>query len=71
MLHPFTSLTSRLLSRLAEARALRAEAVRLRAELASYRTDAERAELHAVFARHTAEDLDLLAERAGGRSWAA
>lgn len=71
MSNPFTALTSRVLPHLAEARALRAEAMRLRTELASYRTDSERAELHAIFSRHTAEDLDLLAEKAGGRSWAA
>jgi hypothetical protein len=38
-------------------RAERAERARLRAELASYRTPAERADLEAMFARHTAEEI--------------
>lgn len=38
-------------------RALRAERARLRAELASYRTPAERADLEAMFARHSAEEI--------------
>ena len=38
-------------------RAERAERDRLRAELASYRTPAERAELDAMLARHTPEEI--------------
>ncbi len=49
---------------------MRAEALRLRAELASYRTGPERAELDAILSRHTADELETLAE-AGGRPWAA
>ena len=43
--------------------AARAERARLRAELASYRTPTERADLEAMLARHTAEqvaDLEAL-----------
>ena len=71
MLYPLVLLATRYRSQIAEARAAHTEAVRLRSELASYRTDAERAELHAIFSRHTAEDLDELAEAAGDRAWAA
>ena len=58
-------------SSFAESRRRRAAQARLRAELASYRTPAERAELDAILSRHTAEDLELLASEAGTRSFAA
>jgi hypothetical protein len=38
-------------------RTQRAERNRLRAELASYRTPAERADLEAMLARHTADEV--------------
>ncbi|HEV7657512.1 MAG TPA: hypothetical protein VGP36_22655 [Mycobacteriales bacterium] len=38
-------------------RAQRAERDRLRTELASYRTPAERADLEAMFARHSAAEI--------------
>jgi hypothetical protein len=38
-------------------RAQRAERNRLRAELASYRTPAERADLEAMLARHSADEV--------------
>lgn len=38
-------------------RAQRAERDRLRAELASYRTPAERADLEAMLARHSADEV--------------
>jgi hypothetical protein len=41
----------------------RAERDRLRAELASYRTTAERADLNAIFARHSAEEIADLERR--------
>jgi hypothetical protein len=44
-------------------RAQRAERNRLRAELASYRTPAEQAELEAMLARHTPEEIAELNER--------
>ena len=71
MLYPLALLATRFRSQIAEARTAHAEAVRLRSELASYRTGAERAELHAILSRHTEQELDLLAEKAGDRAWAA
>lgn len=56
---------------LAQSRRRRAAQARLRAELASYRTPAERAELDAILSRHTEDDLELLAREAGTRSFAA
>ena len=41
-------------------RVLRARRDRLRAEIASYRTPAERAELDAMLGRHTAEEVAQL-----------
>jgi hypothetical protein len=38
-------------------RAQRAERARLRAELASYRTPSERADLEAMLARHSADEV--------------
>ena len=51
-------------------RAARQQRARLRAELDSYRTPSERAELDAILSRHSAEDLEQLAA-ATGRAWAA
>ena len=44
-------------------RAERAERNRLRAELASYRTPAERADLEAILERHTPEEISDLRAR--------
>jgi hypothetical protein len=44
-------------TRLRARRAQRAERDRLRAELASYRTPAERADLEAMLARHSADEV--------------
>jgi hypothetical protein len=62
-----TSLTTAIGGRLADRRAsrqarraLRARRDRLRAELASYSTPAERAELEAMFERHTDEEVEQL-----------
>lgn len=65
-----TTLTTRGVASLADARAARAEQKRLRAELDSYRTPAERAELDAIMSRHTADELEVLA-LATGRRYAA
>jgi hypothetical protein len=54
-----------------DARRRRAAQQRLRAELASYRTPSERAELDAILSRHTEQEHDLLAARAGTRAYAA
>ena len=53
---------------LADARAARAEQKRLRDELASFRTPAERTELDEILARSTPEVRELLARQAGLRS---
>ena len=53
---------------LADARAARAEQKRLRDELASFRTPAERAELDEILARSTPEVRELLAQQAGLRT---
>jgi hypothetical protein len=50
-------------ARIRARRAERAERNRLRAELASYRTPAERADLEAMFARHTPEEIADLEAR--------
>ena len=65
-----TTLATRGVASLADARAARAEQKRLCAELDSYRTPAERAELDAILARHTTEQLETLAQ-ATGRPYAA
>lgn len=44
-------------SRFAQRRATRAARARLRAELSTYTTEAERAELDAILARHTDEQV--------------
>ena len=67
---PLTTLATRGAASLANARAARAQQRRLRAELDSYRTPAERAELDAILARHTNDELQLLA-KATGRPYAA
>lgn len=65
-----TTLATRGVGSLSVARAARAEQKRLCAELDSYRTPAERAELDAILARHTTDELDELAQ-ATGRPYAA
>ena len=65
-----TTLTARGVASLAEARAARVAQKRLRAELDSYRTPAERAELDAILSRHTSDELESLAQ-ATGRAYAA
>ena len=67
MQFPLATLATRRVTSLHEARAARAERKRLRAELDSYRTEAERAELDAILSRHTAAQLDTLAEMTGRR----
>lgn len=66
-----TAIATRQQATFADRRRRRAAQQRLRAELASYRTPAERAELDAILSRHTAQEHDLLAEQAGTRSYAA
>ncbi len=58
-----TSRTASAATRFRTRRAERAERNRLRAELASYRTPSERADLEAMLARHTPEELDDLRAR--------
>ena len=58
-------LTTRRLASLADARAARAEQKRLRAELDSYTTPAELAELGAILGRHTTDELEQLAQATG------
>ena len=65
-----TTLAARGVASLADARAARAAQKRLRAELDSYRTPFERAELDAILARHTPDELAMLAQ-ATGRPYAA
>ena len=62
-----TTLATRGVAHLSQARVARAERKQLRAELDAYRTPAERAELDAILSRHTAADLELLAEKTGRR----
>ncbi len=57
------SLTATAAARFRARRADRAERNRLRAELASYRTPAERADLEATLARHTPEEIADLRAR--------
>lgn len=65
-----TTLTARRVASLADTRAARNAQKRLRAELDSYRTPSERAELDAILGRHTSDELATLA-RATGRPYAA
>lgn len=65
-----TTLATRGVASLSDARAARVEQQRLRAELESFRTPAERAELDAVLARHSEDELRQLAE-VTGRTYAA
>lgn len=58
-------------SRLRQARATRAGQRRLRADLDSYRTPSERAELDAILSRHTEAELEELDQLAGRRRRAA
>jgi hypothetical protein len=60
---PATARAARLRARRAERSLARAQRSRLRAELASYRTPAERAELAAMLARHTPEQVADLEAR--------
>ncbi|HEY7101555.1 MAG TPA: hypothetical protein VH573_07945 [Mycobacteriales bacterium] len=57
------SLTASATARFRGRRAERMERNRLRAELASYRTPAERADLEAILARHTPEEIADLRAR--------
>jgi hypothetical protein len=57
------SLTASAAARLRARRAERAQRNQLRAELASYRTPAERADLEAMLARHTPEEIADLRAR--------
>ena len=57
------TLTASAASRFRTRRAERAERNRLRAEIASYRTPAERADLEAMLARHTPEEVADLRAR--------
>lgn len=70
MTFSLTTLATRGVAQLSDARSARAAQRRLRAELDTYRTPAERAELDAIMARHSPEDLAVLA-RATGRPYAA
>lgn len=55
------ALAARPLAQLSAARTARGTTRRLRAELATYRTPAERAELAALLERQPADDADLVA----------
>jgi len=57
MLTTLTAPAAQLAERRRARRAERVRRDRLRAELASYRTASERADLEAIFARHSAEEL--------------
>lgn len=57
MLSTLTAPAAELAARYRVRRAERANRDRLRAELASYRTPAERADLEAMLARHTSEEV--------------
>ena len=63
MLPSLTTPAAERLARLRVRRAERADRNRLRAELASYRTPAERADLEAILARHTPEEVAELEAR--------
>ena len=63
MLSTLTAPAAQLAGRRRARRVERHRRDRLRAELASYRTPAERADLDAILARHTAEEIaDLEAQ---------
>jgi hypothetical protein len=66
---PFTHTLAAGRQAVADRRRRRAAQAQLRAELASYRTPAERAELDAILSRHTEQEHELLAAHAG--SWSA
>ncbi|HST64563.1 MAG TPA: hypothetical protein VLM05_05185 [Mycobacteriales bacterium] len=57
MLTTLTAPAARHAERFRARRAERAERARLRAELASYRTPSERADLEATLARHSADEV--------------
>jgi hypothetical protein len=57
------SLTAAAAARFRARRAERADRNRLRAEIASYRTPAERADLEAMLARHTPDEVADLRAR--------
>jgi hypothetical protein len=57
------SLTAAATARFRARRAERADRNRLRAEIASYRTPAERADLEAMLARHTPDEVADLRAR--------
>ncbi len=57
MFATLTALAADLAARRRDRRAQRAERDRLRAELASYRTPAERADLEAMLARHRPDEV--------------
>ena len=57
------SLTATATARFRARRAERADRNRLRAEIASYRTPAERADLEAILARHTPDEVADLRAR--------
>ena len=67
MSFPLATLATRPVASLQAARTRRAERRQLRAELDSYSTPTERAELDAVLARHTERELSDLAARSGRR----
>lgn len=71
MTFSLSTLAARRRTSFTDARLRRAAQQRLRAELASYRTPAERAELDAILSRHTEQEHDLLAAGLGGRYLAA
>ena len=65
------AITTRRATSLAAARAARQERNRLRAELDSYQTPAERAELDAILSRQSPQDLDQLSQATGRQYCAA
>jgi hypothetical protein len=60
VLSTLTTPATRRLTDLRARRAARADRDRLRAELASYRTPAERADLEAMLERHSSEEIAQL-----------
>ena len=68
---PLAPLATRRAAARSQARAARTERARLRAELASFSTPAERAELAAVLSRSTSDERADLAAATGLRRWAA
>jgi hypothetical protein len=63
MLPSLTASATARAARFRARRAERAERDRLRAELASYRTPSERADMEAMLARHTADEVADLEAR--------